>query len=692
MAFNTKEQEIIRYGLQNGKTKEEVTQAITNYRSGVVTQPKPQTKEEPFNLAKETIKGLPKAAAQVLVDPAVKFGVSALASPVDLARQAMGKDPLSGQFPLPSGDMSKTIQSDFTDKATQVAEGNMSPIGATAGTVLDTVLGAGDVLGAEQLAKGGVQLAKTGVNLAKNSINSIGSKAVQTVEDIGSAIKTSVAKQNVNPQLESSANRLFLQGTNKLESPVATYDTYLNQSKNAIKDIKADPAISTVGEKIGNAFEQVVKQRSSIGEVLGKELKANGKFKINITEPKSSFLNELKDSGLSYNPKTNNLTSFQGTKFVPEEIDMLNKFTKDMIALGDNPTVSSIDNFIAKTRSELQFTKGKTGVMGGTNAERIINKGIADLKETLNPAVNRNTNLDKYWQANQAYSQLSDFIDEGSTFLGKKTLSGDFAKDASIAKSSVQSILNQGKKDFLVKLQDLTGYNAIDDAVLSLQAMKDAGDFRGLSLLQAISESGVPTSKSGATQKILDYVMDKGGRIVAGSPEEQTRAFLQSLEKTDIKNTTTNAIKSGTANTGTNINNSSQINNSDTVINQNKVKASNADTISNTSNRIIKESVPQKEGVIQKLINSYKALPNKQGGFVRLPISNKIVKAIDEMTKREIYDLDKYLGNSLKTGETNKGMEKTLDLIMEKFEISPDLSVTQIRTKLRKLMDNTKTR
>lgn len=491
--------------------------------------------EKPFNLAVETIKGLPKAAVQTLVDPAVKFGVSALASPVDITRQVMGKEPISGEFPLPSGDTTKTIQSEFVDKAGRVANLEQSPLSATAGTVLDTVVGAGDVLGAEQLVKGGVQLAKTGANLAKESLDTLGSKSVQTFDEVADLLKTSIAKKNVSPQLESSANRLFLNGTSKLESPVKSYDKYLTQSKKAIGDIKADPAISIVGENIGNAFEQVIEQRRSIGKIIGDELKTNGKIKINVVEPKSSFLNELKNSGLSYNPKTNSLTSFQGTKFVPEEIDMLNKFTKKLVALGDNPSVSSIDNLISKVRSELQFTKGQTGVMGTTNAERIINDGISKLKESLNPAINKNESLAKYWQANQAYSKLSDFVEEGSTFLGKKTLSGDFAKDASIAKSSVQSILNQGKKDFLIELQNLTGYNSIDDAVIALQAMKDAGDFRGLSLLQAISESGIPTSKVGASQKILDYIMEKGGRAVLGSPEEQTRAFLQSLDKSPIK-------------------------------------------------------------------------------------------------------------------------------------------------------------
>jgi hypothetical protein len=51
MAFNTKEQEIIKYGLQSGKSKEEVEKAIANYRLGVnpqKTETQSQPKEESF--------------------------------------------------------------------------------------------------------------------------------------------------------------------------------------------------------------------------------------------------------------------------------------------------------------------------------------------------------------------------------------------------------------------------------------------------------------------------------------------------------------------------------------------------------------------------------------------------------------------------------------------------------------------
>lgn len=46
MSFNTKEQEIIKWGLANGKTKEQVTQALTNFRTGVVPKPQEASKTQ----------------------------------------------------------------------------------------------------------------------------------------------------------------------------------------------------------------------------------------------------------------------------------------------------------------------------------------------------------------------------------------------------------------------------------------------------------------------------------------------------------------------------------------------------------------------------------------------------------------------------------------------------------------------
>jgi len=384
----------------------------------------------------------------------------------------------------------------------------------------------------------------TTVDLAKNS-----EKVFKDATSLKENIRSYVGEKSVEPQFTASVERIIKQpnltGTaERVPNIMEKYDAYLEQSKKAVDDIKADPAVSSVGENIGKSFDTVIRQRQGVGKALGNELDEVAKFRVSIESSVQTLLKDLEGGGLSYNPKTRQLTSFQGTRFATQEIDMLQGFVMRMNLLGRSPNVRDIDNFIARTRTTLDFTKGESGVLTTTNAERIINGAIAGLRQSLDPANNGISQLGKYHNLIKAYSDLSDFVKEGATYLGKETQSGDYAKDASIAKSAVQSILNNGKKDWLLRLEALTGYKALDEAVLALQAMKDAGDFRGLSLLQKLNETGIPMTHSGFVGKLTEVALDTGKRIIAGKPEDQTRAFLKSLtEKLSTPNPKVQAPK-----------------------------------------------------------------------------------------------------------------------------------------------------
>lgn len=66
MAFNDKEKEIIRFGLESGKSRQDVEKAINNYRLGITSAPKPETPatetpslvEKALQPAKESLTGL----------------------------------------------------------------------------------------------------------------------------------------------------------------------------------------------------------------------------------------------------------------------------------------------------------------------------------------------------------------------------------------------------------------------------------------------------------------------------------------------------------------------------------------------------------------------------------------------------------------------------------------------------------
>lgn len=366
--------------------------------------------------------------------------------------------------------------------------------------------------------------------------------AYQSAKSLRSNLQAYIGSKNVQPTFGTAATRLT--GTaSRLETPLMTYEKYYPLAQKAISDTKVDAPISMVGEGIGDAFNKVVANRRAVGNVMGQELKTVGKLKTNIEPIFTQFETALDDAGLTYNGLSKKIMSSDLAKVAPDDIAVIEDFVGELNRIGSNPSISQIDALISRMNDKITFANSAKGLTSTTNGQRLVKATLSSLRNTFDNI----PELAKYSQARKSYAELSNFIDEGAGFLGKVTQSGDFAKDASIAKSAVQSILNNGKKDWLLKLEALTDYPALDEATLALQAMKDAGDFRGLSLLETLSDGAIPTSKAGFTQKLIDYLAEKGVKTVAGSPAERTMAYLKSLEGKSLNKTVPTNIKINTA-------------------------------------------------------------------------------------------------------------------------------------------------
>ena len=372
-------------------------------------------------------------------------------------------------------------------------------------------------------------------NLAKKTPD-----AYQAAKGLRSNLQAYVGSKTVQPTFGTAATRLTGSAT-RLETPLSSYQRYEPIAQQAITDTKVDAPISMVGSEIGDAFKKVIDDRRAVGNIMGQELKAVGSLKTDIEPIFVNFETALNDAGLTYNGLSKKIIASDLSKVAPDDIVIIEDFVKELNRIGTTPKVAQIDALISRMNDKISYAKSARGMVGTTNGERLV-------KATLNSLRNKFDEIPElatYAKARKDYAELSGFIDEGAGFLGKVTQSGDFAKDASIAKSAVQSILNNGKKDWLLKLEALTDYPALDEATLALQAMKDAGDFRGLSLLETLSEGALPTSKAGFTQKLIDYIAQTGARVTTGSPAERTKAFLQSLEKT-LKPTAPKSINKNT--------------------------------------------------------------------------------------------------------------------------------------------------
>lgn len=383
-------------------------------------------------------------------------------------------------------------------------------------SVLETAVDTTTILGA---VTGGPKIGK-GLDKVKSGALKTVDKAVDVAETVvkkGQEMKQGMLEKNVDPRLKTSAERS--------ETPSTKYESFLEQEKKAKGDVKADSALSTVGERIGDSFEQVVEKRRGAGERMGSELEKIGQEKVDVKPGVDSFKLNVAKEGLLYDSESGGFTAKGQTKMTATDRTILNDFANEIDKLGDGEvTVKDLDAFVSRVSKDLDLYKSKNNIIGTTNAERIIKNTLNDFKSNFDQ-------FEDYSGARKEYADLSGFLEEGQSYLGKKTQAGDFAKDASIAKSSVQSLLNSGKKDWLARLEDLTGYSALDDSVLALQAMKDMGNPKGASLLQLISEGDIPTTQTGVIMKILDKAAEVARKKIMGTPEEQTRAFLKSIEE-----------------------------------------------------------------------------------------------------------------------------------------------------------------
>lgn len=353
----------------------------------------------------------------------------------------------------------------------------------------------------------------------------------KTVSDVLTDTKKYLSRSNVPENLGSSVERLATKtvkaptGQTTKYNPLQKYNEFLEQELKFKADIKQDMAAGLVGEKIGNAFDDVIKQRRDIGAIMQSEIKKIGDILTPIDDAFPKLETELFNNGLTY--QNGKLIPTRTSKVTTQDIGLLEKYVSDLNQLGSKPTAAELDAFLSKIPNELDVFKAKNNITKVTNGERIVKNHLRELRSNLSPE--KNLNFADYFKARSDYAELTNFLDEGSSFLGKKTQAGDYAKDASVAKSSVQSILNQGKKDWLIKLEDLTGYPALDEAVLALQSMKDAGNPMGHSLLELVTKGSLPTTPKGLVEKAIDVGVEYGKSKFIGTPSEQTQRIIQDM-------------------------------------------------------------------------------------------------------------------------------------------------------------------
>lgn len=466
------------------------------------------------------------AIGTALAGKVLEYGFNAVSPFIAKAVEKFGK-PVADKLASVVPESYKASFSEFADKAHAALGGDAAaetaaPAVATEPSIIDK---ANDAVS---------KTVNAPFKVAENAAGA-GADAVKSgAADILSGIKSKVSEGNVGDALPSAISRLA--GTEpevgvgvRSNNPLDLYNEFQDQEQKFKADNKEDTALGIVGSRIGKNFNKVAGMRRGVGQTMEDEMSKIGNIPTDISEHFPALETELKKNGLTFDADLGKMATSRTSKVGADDKGLLENYVNELNTLGTKPTAAELDAFLSRVPNDLDAYKTKNSITKTTNGERIVRGSLKNLSDALSEKAN--PEFKGFSDAKKNYAALSNFLGEGEKYLGKKTQTGDYTHDASLAKSSVQSLLNNGKKDWLLKLEALTGYKGLDEATLATQAMKDSGNFRGNSLLELLSPEGpkIPLTKHGAIMHGVDAGVKAAQKKLIGTPADQTRRVIQEI-------------------------------------------------------------------------------------------------------------------------------------------------------------------
>jgi hypothetical protein len=382
-------------------------------------------------------------------------------------------------------------------------------------TNADQKLGSNLETGAEILAGGGAQLLKTGVVsggklLVKGSkpVTDLVSRGVGAVKSTADealfaptaeeAIKTSlnpfidnVAEVSIPVKSEGGITKYLVKNAKDAtpeevaaykDEAGSLYNKFTTQAQKFMKErtVAGGSPVEQVGQKTDKFVEEVSKLRRSVGAQMGKIENAaeNVQVPFNKSQTVQDFVLETADvlkGGAKYGPDAG----------ITKEIQ---KLSDDILRLEKSGgSVKDTLNMTRKWARYLEDQKDKFGdFTANKGANMQIERVIRSIKDDARSVLSENN--DTYRTLVEGYRRTSRFGEEAKRLLGQEGLYGDSIKGAATVKRAIQSNSDAGARQFLKTLRDITGYDAIKEGDIALKAMKDVGDYQGLSMLDVLSD------------------------------------------------------------------------------------------------------------------------------------------------------------------------------------------------------------
>lgn len=486
MAFNEKEQEIIRWGLQNGKSKEQVTEAITKYRAGTPSNQVPaqqstfkdrivsDIKERGVNVV-EAIKGEGEFAGQ----SPVQRGIEATA-------ETFGAIPSTVSNVLP--EPVRNVMEKIGDKIGEGFEAVAEKLGDTKlfkeavesgdtgklEEILSSVTAGGEIAGSILAVEGGMKSGKAVTTGAQKVRDTIAKNTEELFIKVPKLGNVSGAKERLSNffsrDLEGKAATILK------ETPTEKFDSYMKIAEEAVSDPRKLTPFEAVGDKAVEATKQLQNQIKS------------------LSQQKKTIISKAK-VGLEDFSKQTGTTILDVRRAVGESkigAQVINKLKKVKTKLDADNTIDDIQDMIYKGNKDMTIPVGSAedkalrGIIGKYNSA--LKEALPKSYATLNDEIS--SRIKVVGSLNKALGEVVDGVSTKGSGLIKQFFSPSGRK----------------AKELFEYIKENTGVDLAQDATLARFTMEMFEDARARALLE-----GIPTSTGGLMKTAVDFVVEKTG-------------------------------------------------------------------------------------------------------------------------------------------------------------------------------------
>lgn len=506
MAFDTKEQEIIKYGIEHGKSKDEVISAIAKLRSGITPIKTVPVEQKPNYLQRvgQDIKQGVKQSISDLSTPdnrsdfskgvsAISNISSAIVSPITEAPgiKQIG-DLISKGVSMGGEELSKLYTPEFKAKLASLSPEEFDKVtqplkdATNLGNIANTILAVkGGVRGAEKISNTVQNIKPTFDNL----VSSVKENAVNYPKEIVNKLT-----DTITPIDKQTKNIL---GTTSIEK----FNNYVKYGEEAIKNPRAMTPLEKAGDVITQKVLPTIKDDlTNIGKQMEKSIGSISKNQV--PNAISDAMGVLKEGIKRYK-----LTDAE-SKLVKDAISKLE--------IGKNPTVESLSKTVDQLQNSLFESRGNLAMKVTPRVQGIINQTIGKLNSTLKTYIEKNLKSPEYTQLNKEYMQRKFLFDKLNKALGSEGVKG-----GSLIKRFF-SPQDSGVKQLFADIKEKYGVDLAEDATLAKFVMDSLNDVRSKSLLEQIplSKGGVITKGLQTIEKKLTKPISKARRIIEKRPQE----------------------------------------------------------------------------------------------------------------------------------------------------------------------------